>query len=77
MASDAVAIANVSDGHEGGPEYTFMTSHVSTHGSVSGWIVDSGATSHMSYIRTSFQSYHVIAPANVILGDGTVPYSRR
>ena len=35
MASDAVAIANVNDGHERGPEYAFVTSHMSTHGSVS------------------------------------------
>ena len=53
-------------------EYAMMASNVSCNASVSDGIVDSGATSHMAPVRNCFQSYNLISPKNVILGDDTV-----
>ena len=53
-------------------EYANMTNHVSDNDNMSDWIVDSGATSHMTPERSCFHSYHLISPKGVILGDDTV-----
>jgi hypothetical protein len=65
--------ASMSDGKD---EYAMMASNVSCNGSTSDWIVDSGATSHMSPHKTCFHSYALINPRRVILGDDTVLVSR-
>lgn len=72
-ASDEYAFTtSLSSCSDDGDEYAMMASDVSCNGSVIDWIVDSGASSHMAPNRTCFQSYHVISPKNVILGDDTV-----
>ena len=47
---------------DGVDEYAMMASNVSCNASVSDWIVDSGATSHIAPERTCFQSYILISP---------------
>ena len=49
--------ANNTKVHDKDDEYAFMASHVSCNASVSDWIVDSGATSHMAPDMTCFHSY--------------------
>ena len=68
MTSGMPCIDDMSDGEI---EYAMMASHVSCNGRVIDWIVDSGATSHMSLNRSCFQSYHLISPKNVIFDDDT------
>ena len=64
--------ANNTKVHNKDDAYAFMASHVSCNASVSDWIVDSGATSHMAPDRTCFHSYKFTSPKNVILEDDIV-----
>ena len=69
MTSHDCSEEHLSDGVD---EDAMMASNVSCNASVSDWIVDSGATSHMAPERTCFQSHNLLSSKNVILGDDTV-----
>jgi transposase InsO family protein len=53
-------------------EYAFATQDGPHSNSISKWIMDSGATKHMTPHRAAFDTYEVIAPRNVHLGDDSV-----
>jgi len=53
-------------------DYAFAARHGAHSRSASKWIMDSGATKHMTSHRAAFDTYEVIAPRNVHLGDDSV-----
>ena len=52
-------------------EFAFATKLEAHSRSVCKWIMDSGATKHMTSHRTAFDTYEVISPRNVRLSDGS------
>ncbi len=53
-------------------DYAFAMRHGAHSRSACKWIMDSGATKHMTSHRAAFDTYEVIAPRNVHLGDDSV-----
>ena len=53
-------------------DYAFATQDGPHSKSMCKWIMDSGATKHMTPHRAAFNTYEVIAPRNVHLGDDSV-----
>ena len=53
-------------------EFAFATKLEAHSMSVCKWIMDSGATKHMTSHRTAFDTYEVICPRDVRLSDGSV-----
>ena len=54
-------------------EFAFATQHKAHSRSVCKWIMDSGATKHMSSHKMAFDIYEVISPRNVCFGDDNWP----
>lgn len=53
-------------------DYTFVMQHQTHSEIIWKWIMYSGAKKHMTYGRTAFDTYKVIAPFNVCLGDDSI-----
>lgn len=53
-------------------DYAFATQDGPYSKSICKWIMDSGATKHMTPYRAAFDTYEVIPPRNVHLGDDSV-----
>ena len=54
------------DAHD---DFAFVVTHGASRSDVSKWIVDSGATQHMTPNRHAFDTYESISSRNVFLGD--------
>ena len=57
---------------EAGEDYAFMASHDGPMSVKGDWIMDSGATTHMSPHRAHFDTFEAIAARKVFMGDDSV-----
>ena len=62
-------VANNTRYNDAHDDFAFVAAHSVSSSQVSKWIVDSGATQHMTPNRQAFDTYETISSRNVFLGD--------
>ena len=60
------------DNANGENKFTFATQHGAHSRSACKWIMDSEATKHMTLHMMIFDTYEVISPCNMCLGDDSM-----